>query len=490
MSSMKSHVTDYALYRWRYAIGYGLIGLAIAGVLAIASAYIPGALREAEIDSSLRSGALSVESLDPMMVVNLPYHILQRICFILFGVSTITIKLPSIILGGLICIGIFLLTRMWFRRNVAVLATVLAITTTQFLFLIQDGTPAISFTFVTIWLLTAGTYITRNLSFSTLWKVIACVLMATALYVPLGIYVVLTLLITTSFHPHIRYIVRKISRPRLILAIILGLISITPLVYASVINPAVALTLLGIPTSSIDILANLKTVGLDLFGFFSTSTSALLRPLYSLGVVILMIIGIYKLLTVKYTARSYIVLILATFMLPLVILNPQYLSSLFPLAVLMIAMGIVTMVASWYKLFPRNPYARVAGLVPLSIFVLGMMFSGIMRYMNNYSYNPSVLAHYSNDLRLLDRYLVSHKSKATDTRLVTTKEELALYTLTARYDKRFVASTEVAKAPQTVIMTRGAYRTHRAQVEPSEIITNRRTNNADRLYIYTTKQAK
>lgn len=403
------------------------------------------------------------------------------------GVTTLSIKLPSIILGGLTCVGVFFLTRTWFRRNVGVLATVLAITTTQFLFLIQDGTPAISFSFVTIWLLTAGTYVTRNQFFSTFWKVVGCVLMATAVYVPLGIYVVLALLITASLHPHIRYILRKISRPRIILAMVLGLVSIAPLVYASIVDPTVALKLLGIPTGQVDLLVNVKTVAKDLFGFFSTSSSALLRPLYSLGVFILMIVGVYKLLTVKYTARSYIVLILSVCMIPLVVLNPQYLSSLYPLAVLMIATGIVTMVSSWYKLFPRNPYARIAGLIPLSVFALGMMFSGVMRYMNNYSYNPNVLSHYSSDLRLLDRYLAKANSTSDNTRLITTSAELPFYELVSHYDKRFNATTQINDAPQTAIMTHDAYADNQSSLEPTQIITNGRAENADRLYVYTTK---
>ena len=120
---MKSHVTDYALYRWRYKIGYSLIFLIVVVILGLTSIYIPGSLREAELSSALESGALSAQSLDPATVVNLPYHILQRLGFMVFGVSTLTIKLPSIILGALTSVGVCLLTRAWFRRNVAVLAT-------------------------------------------------------------------------------------------------------------------------------------------------------------------------------------------------------------------------------------------------------------------------------------------------------------------------------------------------------------------------------
>ena len=111
-----------------------------------------------------------------------------------------------------------------------------------------------------------------------------------------------------------------------------------------------------------------------------------------------------------------------------------------------------------------------------------------MRYMNNYSYNPNVLSYYSSDLRLLDTYLAKSKAQATTTRVVTTKDELPFYTLVARYDKRFTASLDIAKAPQTIVMTHDAYTLHRTTVEPYRIITNRKSHAADRLYIYTTKQ--
>ncbi len=482
---MKAHVTDYLLYRWRYVIGYSLITLTVVGILALSALYVPGALRTAEMNSALASGALSIESIDPMSVVNLPYHILQRVCFVVFGVTTLSIKLPSIILGALTAVGIFLLLKSWFRRNVAVLGTVLAVTTTQFLFLIQDGTPAITFSFVTIWLLTVCTYITRQQIFSTLWKVVACVLMATALYVPLGIYVDIALIVTMSFHPHIRYIIRRIPRMKLVIAVILGLVSVAPLVYAAILNPQVIFALLGAQSGSIDIKQNLITNTLNLFGFFSASGSAMLRPIYSLGVMMLIAIGIYKLLTVKYTARSYAVIILAVFIITAMVMDPANDTSLFPLATVMIAMGIATLIVNWYKLFPRNPYARIAGLIPLTIFALGVVFSGVIRYMDNYTYNASVLTHYSNDLRLIDRELHTLRSTAGNTRLIVSADELPFYNLVAHYDKRFAATTDATNAPINAIVTHDAYKkTKLSGATLKRIITSRKANDADRLYVY------
>ena len=76
---MQRRVTDYALYRWRYKIGYLFIALTILLIIAIAALYVPGGLRQGEMQSAITSGGLSLQSLDPEMVINLPYHALQRL---------------------------------------------------------------------------------------------------------------------------------------------------------------------------------------------------------------------------------------------------------------------------------------------------------------------------------------------------------------------------------------------------------------------------
>lgn len=480
----KTRVVDLWLYRWRYLIGYTSIIAVIGIVIAVASIYVPGSLRQGEIDAALTSGALSSSSITPHTLVDLPYHLLQRLSFMAFGVTTLSIKLPSIALGCVTAIGIFLLIRMWFRRNVAVLTTIIATTTTQFLFLIQDGTPSIMYSMVVIWMLFAATRVTRNKSFGTLWKVLTGVLAATALYIPLGAYFVLAVLTTAFFHPHIRHVIKRFARSRLIIAIVFGVVAIVPLVYASILDYRVALELLGFPDGKVDMAANLHELGLNLFGFTAASSGYLLRPVYSLGLLLLIAVGIFKLLTYKYIARSYITLTLGLLMVPLIMLNPAHVTDLFPLVVLMIALGIGTLITDWYKLFPRNPYARIGGLLPLSLLVGGIVVSGVMRYMNNYEYNPQLLRNYSSDLRLLGGQLQHQKASLATTRVVVGEQELAFYNLVAHYDKRFAASTDPGTSASTLIVTNAAYRAHKPSTAPQLIVTSQFSENADRFYIY------
>lgn len=481
---MRRRVTDFLIYKWRYPLGYLFITAIVVMTTGIAALSTPGALRLGEMETTVKSAALSVESLDPSMVIDLPYHVLQRIIFMVFGVSTLTIKLPSIILGALTIIGIFYLTRIWFRRSVAILTTVLAATSTQFLFLIQDGTPAITFSFVVVWLLLAGTLVTRGHLFSTFWKVVAGTLLASALYMPLGIYLVVAVAITAAFHPHIRYSIKHITRPRLILSLGLAAVVVTPLIYACIVSPETLRTLLGINITHFSFVDNMRVMW-DMFaGFLTLPSHYMLAPLYSLGFVVLMTIGLYRVWKERHTARSYIVLIIGCILLPFIFLDASHASTVFPVAVILAGYGIRHLISAWYVLFPRNPYARVAGLVPLTVIILGMVYSGVVRFTHNYTYNSQVTSYYSADLRLLDSTLRTLE-KDDPVTLVTSDDELAFYSVVAHYDTRFVAQAHTDTS-STLFITHAAHREGRRGDTLAQIVTSARAADADRFYIYKT----
>ena len=486
---MRTRVTDLFIYKWRYPLGYILITALLIITMAVAAVSTPGGLRAGEMDATVKSASLSVEVMEPSMVINLPYHILQRIGFILFGVSTFTIKLPSIILGLLTVIGIFFLIRVWFRRNVATLTTILVATSTQFLFLIQDGTAGIMFSFVTVWTLLAGTFISRKFMFDTFWKVVVGALLAMALYIPLGIYLVITVIVTAALHPHIRYSFKHIPRLRLILAASLGAASITPLIYACIVNPTTLFTLLGVNLgASFSFMDHAMAMWLAFCDFLTPPTGFVLTPLYSLGVVVLMTIGLYQVWRQRHTARSYFVLILGIGLMPFLFLDPSQVATVFPLATLLMAYGISILITNWYRLFPRNPYARIGGLIPLTIIVLGLVYSGVIRYTHSYTYNPQVLSHYTSDLRLLDATLYKVGS-GTSITLVTSQHELAFYNVVAHYDKRFDATAEATPPTASMhIWTRAAQSGKKIDTTLTTIVTDGRAIAGDRFYIYKTPQ--
>lgn len=482
---MKRHVTQYSLYSHRYAISYVLAAAILATVLVLAALYVPSGLRSDEMSGALTSGTLAFQDFKPASVVNLPYHVLQRASMAVFGVSELTLKLPSLILGISTVVGMFLLLKEWFRRNVAVITVLLTATIPGFIFIAQDATAQIYPVAISIWLLLIATYVSRRREPHVLWKILFFVLLALNMYTPLGIYLNIAILSTIIFHPHIRYLSRSLNPNRIVIAVAVGLIILAPLLYSVVMQPMIGLQLLGIPEATPDFKANAISLAQSYF-WQTGDTNAFIHPMFPLGILLLMIIGFIRFVQVKYTARSYIIWLWGIALLPLLLVNPQLAVLILPLAMLMIAMGINTLIAEWYKLFPYNPYARIVGLIPLSIIVFGIAVSGISRYALNYHYNPTLLRQFSNDTRLLKQVVT--KSKATTDQpinVIVSSKQKPFLQLVANYDRRFVVNDNSSSVPYPYVVSHDAHKKIRRTTQPSYIAVSSRSEAADRFYLYT-----
>ena len=483
---MGRKVTDYLLYRWRYIVGYGVISLIVVLLLIVAAWFTPGGLSQEEMQSVITSN-LPLTAFDPAFMVNLPYHLLQRASLSLFGVSIISIKLPSLLIGLASIAGMFILLRGWFRHNVAILATLLIVTTGQFLFQVQHGTPGIVTIFWSVWLLVAALMISRKSSLGWLWKIILASVIALSLYTPLSAYVITALLSAVILHPHLRYLVRRMSKPKTAVASLIGLALLAPLAYTIWQHPGTAFTLLGLPEHGYDIKANVLSLLGNYFNFLTPVHGVYMAPLYGVGTLALILLGIFRLFTATYTARSYIITAWVFLLIPVVILNPDAVGVTFIPALLLMAMGVASLISMWYSLFPRNPYARVVGLVPLIILMGGMLGTSVDRFINGYTYNPELVSQFSRDLQLLNRRLaVSAHQPVT---LVVSHDEQAFYNVVAKHRPQLTVTTTLPRdnMPLTVIVSHNAYRPE-AALEPTRIVTSAASNNSDRFYIYNTNR--
>ena len=482
---MGKYITDYFLYKRRYVLGYSAIALAVIGLLLLAGLYVPGGLTKGEMESTVISSGLSLKTFDPATIVNLPYHMLQRLSFEAFGISNLSIKLPSLILATATIIGILLLLRRWFRGNVALLTTVLVVTTGQLLFIAQSGTPSIMYIFTSVWILLTALLISRRVAWSGGWKAVLFIIAAISLYTPLSIYILVALLSALALHPHLRYLVRRLPKLKVALAALCALIIIAPLIYAIIKQPHIGLTLLGVPETQPNFWDNGVKILQQYLDFITPSSGELITPIYGLGPMLLVILGALRLVTTKYTARSYIISAWVILLLPVVIINPNFVSVTFVPLVLLMAMGIDILLGNWYRLFPRNPYARIVGLVPLAILIGGMVVSGIDRYVYGYHYDPQTISHFSRDLPLLNLELNNEDRGLTA--LVVGNKEIPFYTAVAHHHKNVMVNpTQVDPATKTIIISNAA--NHDSTVGLTRIVTGRSSVNADRLYIYKTDQ--
>lgn len=463
----------YSLYRWRYVIGYTIIALLLVGLLIFAGLYVPGGISTEEISATVRADSLTLSDPSTLAITSLPYYLLQATIFHFFGVYDFTIKLPSLILAFASAIGLIILLRRWFKPNIAVLASAIAITTGQFLFLAQNGTPGIIYIFWPIVLLLLGTQVTRGKRFRFLWKILFSTAAVLSLYTPLSIYPLLAVVAATILHPHLRHAFRRLSKWKLAVCFVIAGILITPLIYNITQNPTLGLQLLGYPvTGELNIWGNLLTIVKQYFIFWEPSTTSLMTPVFGLGSVLILALGLYRLIRTRDTTRSYLTIFWIAFLIPVIIINPRFTSVIFVPAVLLLAAGLTSLIQYWYRLFPRNPYARIAGLVPLVILVSVLIGSGLDRYIYGYHYDPNTSVNFSQDLSLIP--------KNTEN-LVVTEKELPFYQVVAKHRKAL--NVTLQPTADMFLATRAA-KTDFPGYEIDRIITTTYSNEGDRLYIY------
>lgn len=468
-------VSQFFLYRWRYVIGYSLIALLLIAVLVYVARYIPGGLSDQEMQSVVTTDGLSWSNPLGWIIPNAPYYWLQSIIFSSFGVTIFTIKLPSLILAAVSAVGLVLLLRRWFKPNIAVLTSFIAITTGQFLFLSQQGTPSILYVFWPVALLLLGTQITRGKHLRLLWKFLFAAVAALSLYTPLSVYPLIAITLAVTLHPHLRNAVRQLSKLRIAFVVVLAAILLAPLAYSIWLSPQLGLTLLGVPSSWPPDLAGNALTGLkQYFLFWQPSDTTLMTPVFGLGSVLLIGLGLYRLFRTRETTRSYLIMIWVLLLIPVLLFNPSFTSVTFLPAVLLLAAGLMSIITYWYRLFPRNPYARALGLIPLAILIVALISSGLARYIYGYHYSPSVAPLFSQDLSLLP--------KGT-TELVVSDGEKPFYTAVSHYHNH--RDLSVVSTPETEMftVTQAANRDFPGYAI-SRIVTNSYAESADRFYIY------
>lgn len=490
---VRQRLSTFAFYRFRYAFAYVGFALALATMLFVAGFYLPGGLAASEINSALISDALDPNklfSLPPDQLIYLPYRLLQAASIAIFGLSTISIKLPSIILGFISALGILYLLNLWYRRSVAIIVATIAVTMSQFLLSSQAGQAGIVYIFLTTTVLVAASMITRRNAYAQIWLIAGFILAGISLYMPLNLYMLVALFLTAAFHPHARHLLlREASKYTIIAGSIIFLVIISPLVIGAINDPSILLVLLGVSESITHFGSNAATLAANYIGFSKPASGAIITPVYGLGMAMLILLGLYRLISAKYTTKSYIISIWLVLLIPLVCLNPDFVSITFIPVMLLVALAVDYLVTSWYGLFPHNPYARVFGLMPLGVLLIGLVVSNIDRYSYGLHYDRAVYSSYSYDINILAGKL-KQLDKNQTVQLIVTKKNLALYQSFAvhqRYVKQVnvSADTSTLAAADTAIVERDLKPA--IQKVPTGILVTRTADKADRFYLYKNK---
>lgn len=481
-------ISKLLLYRYRFFIGYIILSLAFIALVFCLPLISPAGLSDLERQSAVTSYNLRLSSITSGDLIDLPYHILQKLSILAFGLTPYALKLPSIVIG--LCLGLLLilLLNRWFKNNVALLASILTVLSTPFLYLTGSGTPLIMLVFWPTLLLWLGSKIQGEKSPKPLWCFAFALALLLAIYTPHLIYLVLFIVIFAIWNPHLRFTIKSLPKFPLLCMGVIVLAGLAVWVTNIVSSNTVALTLFfGENFSLSHFFDNIKTGFAPFFSWGQPLEGLYLSPLIGLASFALAVAGLFSTRQGFFASRNAIASCFIVFSVVLAGLTPD--SSLLivlPFSILT-AHGLRYILEKWYGLFPSNPYARVFAIFPLSILLALMIIPSLNHYIYGYKYTPAVANQFSADLTL-----VSNKLELGTNLLVS--ENTLDYAFYRVYEDRH-HTIKLYSSPEQItnilpgdkIATLGKNENF-AMSEGyalTRIITSPNSDNSDRIYIYT-----
>ena len=476
--------TSLFLYRYRFHVGFILLALAYIALLFGLPLLAPNGLSESEMASAAHSYDLQPDSVLKGDIVNLPYRTLQKLSIMLFGLNIYSVKLPSIVIGLILGLLLILLLNRWFKTNVALLASILAILSASFLFLAGSGTPLIMLVFWPTLLLWLGSKIQGVTKPKPLYCFVFAFALLASIFTPHLIYLAAFIVLFALLHPHLRFTIKTLPTVPLILTLFIILMGLAALVVAAFVNPAIIPELLLAPGLTFGgFIENVKVAFLPLFSWNTTLESQFLSPFVGLASIALAAIGLLSTTKGFFASRNSIASCLIVFTIFLAGLNPESaILILLPLSIL-IAHGLRYILDKWYTLFPDNPYARISGVLPIGAFMGIMIYGGITHFLYGYRYVPMVADEFNNDVTLIQENLTQGET------LYVINDEISYNFLKILQESHTFTVENQIPAPDQ-LPTKYATLGHQNILgELNTIITSPKSDNSDRIYMYTSNQA-
>lgn len=473
-------ISKLFLYRYRFYIGYTLLGIAFVTILFILPLISPRGLSTAEMKSAISSAELNFHSITSGELADLPYHTLQKLSLMLFGLSFYSIKLPSIIIG--LCLGLTLIALLnrWFKSNVALFASILTVLSTPFLYLAGNGTPLIMLVFWPTFLLWLGSKIQGVNKPRPAFCFIFAFALLLSIFTPHLIYLAAFIVIFAFAQPHLRYTIKTLPKIPLIVSSLFGLAGITILSINIAARPHVAASLLFMPSFSLSqFLANLNSGFAPFFSWNSNLENVLLSPLINLAVLALAFTGLISTTKGFFASRNSIASYFILFTLFLTGLHPDSaILIILPLSIL-IAHGLRYILEKWYGLFPENPYARIFAILPISIFLGITLVADLSHFIFGYRYNPAVANQFNNDLSLI-------QAQENHPPILVAEDSLEHHFYRLLGESRIALDLSDPTLSQVIALEK--IENPPSKFSLSRIITSPKADNSDRIYLYTVKQ--
>jgi len=317
--------------------------------------------------------------------VDAPYGILQSVSMKLLGVSAVSIRLPSVLIGLLSVSLFFVLIKQLTNRRMAVLATAMFATMSWLLHVSRLGDSTVMNALWPVVILLIAYKVYKH-HMKWYWYLTAGTILGLACYTPRMIYfVVFTLLIGAAvFHRYEASMHRGGALGGLGL---LALVS-APLLYGMVSQPDTARQILALPETlpTVSTLLNTALVSaksIISFAELPAYLSLQTLPLVDIATLAFALLGLLVIFTDIRAPRGWLLLAMLACSLAMVIVLPIAVVNVYivlPLISILAGIGLFTLWSHWRERFPHNTAARSVALISLGLVVALSVSYHLERY--------------------------------------------------------------------------------------------------------------
>lgn len=376
---------------WRPLLTILVLLILATGLLVFRLGSIPPGLSDPEIAQRTVSSSVKAVSDNPL-------HLHQKLGLLALqkvGQDTAgPLRLASSAVAIAVAASMYVLLKFWYTQRIAILGTLLLVSSSWFLHMARLATPDINFMLPFVFAIGGVWLVKKRLTLVT--GTFLALLAATLLYVPGMIWLFVAALLWQR-----RTIKRLIERMPItwqtIFALIL-IICLAPLIWALGRDPGLIIAWAGLPETLPSIGSYFRNISEIPVRLFIRSYA---NPVYGLGGLPLldaftgamMLLGIFASFFRLGLDRTR--LVIGSSLIGCVLIGfggPVSIAFLLPPVYILAASGVALLLQQWLTVFPRNPFARWVGILLVTTTVLLTSYYHFNRYFIAWAKSPETKA--------------------------------------------------------------------------------------------------
>ena len=417
---------EVLLYNYRYVFAYGLIALFIGYFLFWQIGTVGPGLSTSEIHSA----AIHTNARETLKAPLYPlFSKLQVFSLKIFGINPYSIRIPSLIIAIATLLLLYQVMKKWFGKPTALLSTALIATADWFLFTARLANGAIELSF---WLVVALYSVTKILEHKNIYTLALIVSLTSLLFVPFGPYLTICLSIGIFTCRLIRDRILEAPRTLQTVLIIIPLLGVVYLGFTLYHDPSLIRILLGVQDGIPSVSQYFKSLLVN--GSSVVAVLPATNPVNGPSGVffvrffelIFVLFGIFMLWKTRINRLNLIVIACAITLFVVSGLSTDSTASsllIVPSAIFITA-GLRYFIHRWQKTFPKNPYARMAAIIPIVTLLLLTALQHQQSYFALWSHQTQTANAFNYDLQLAQSEL-SSVPKGSTCAVVTSDQDIA-----------------------------------------------------------------